>query len=116
MKFLIDAQLPARLAVNLEAAGHDVIHTLRMPRANRTGDSDIRKRADTEGRIVVTKDKDFRQTHDAIGTPRLLLHVKVGNTTAAILNDLIMNNLDTILAAFDGSNLVEITEGSITVW
>ena len=28
MKFLVDAQLPRRLARRLQAAGHDAIHTI----------------------------------------------------------------------------------------
>lgn len=39
MKFLIDAQLPRRLARRLEAAEHDAIHTLDLPAGNRTTDA-----------------------------------------------------------------------------
>ena len=31
MKFLVDAQLPIRLARFLQASGHDAIHTLDLP-------------------------------------------------------------------------------------
>jgi predicted nuclease of predicted toxin-antitoxin system len=34
MKFLVDAQLPRRLARLLTATGHDAIHTLDLPRGN----------------------------------------------------------------------------------
>ena len=36
MKFLVDAQLPSRLAQRLVAAGHDAIHTLELPEGNRS--------------------------------------------------------------------------------
>ena len=39
MKFLVDAQLPRRLADYLRAAGHDAVHTLDLPNANRTTES-----------------------------------------------------------------------------
>lgn len=116
MKFLVDAQLPPRLAVNLEKAGHDTIHTLRMPKANRTGDGEIRKRSLQEYRIVISKDVDFLVSHNAIGIPKRLLHVKIGNTTAAFLNDLVMQNLEIILELFADSDLVEIGEGYVTSW
>jgi predicted nuclease of predicted toxin-antitoxin system len=41
MKFLIDAQLPRRLAHQLSSAGYDAIHTLDLPNGNRTSDADI---------------------------------------------------------------------------
>ncbi len=36
MNFLVDAQLPRRLARILTGAGHDAVHTLDLPNANRT--------------------------------------------------------------------------------
>lgn len=41
MKFLLDAQLPRRLVIKMQAAGHDAIHTLDLPLGNRTPDSVI---------------------------------------------------------------------------
>jgi predicted nuclease of predicted toxin-antitoxin system len=38
MKFLIDAQLPRRLATHLIQAGLEAIHTLELPEGNRTTD------------------------------------------------------------------------------
>jgi predicted nuclease of predicted toxin-antitoxin system len=38
MKFLIDAQLPRRLAHQLRAAGLETTHTLDLPDGNRTTD------------------------------------------------------------------------------
>jgi len=38
VKFLIDAQLPARLAEFLNQAGHDAVHTLGLPDGNRSTD------------------------------------------------------------------------------
>jgi predicted nuclease of predicted toxin-antitoxin system len=63
VRFLVDAQLPARLARFLAGAGHDAIHTRDLPDGNRTTDVQIARRADADGRIVVTKDRDFRDGH-----------------------------------------------------
>jgi predicted nuclease of predicted toxin-antitoxin system len=58
MKFVVDAQLPRRLAHELAASGHDVTHTLDFPLGNRTPDGEIAALALREGRVVVTKDSD----------------------------------------------------------
>jgi len=41
MNFLVDAQLPRRLAYRLRDAGHDALHTLDLPKRNRTTDAEI---------------------------------------------------------------------------
>jgi len=41
MKFLIDAQLPRRMAGWLIQAGHDALHTLDLPAGNRTSDAEV---------------------------------------------------------------------------
>ncbi len=54
MKFLIDAQLPRRLAGRLREVGFDAIHTLDLPLANRTPDAIINEVSVNEQRVVVT--------------------------------------------------------------
>ena len=56
MKFIVDAQLPRRLALELAASGHDAVHTLDFSAGNRTQDKEIVALAVRENRIVVTKD------------------------------------------------------------
>jgi predicted nuclease of predicted toxin-antitoxin system len=48
MNFLVDAQLPRRVAIWLTAGGCDAIHTLDMPNQNRTSDEEIVLRAEWE--------------------------------------------------------------------
>jgi predicted nuclease of predicted toxin-antitoxin system len=55
MKFLVDAQLPRRLTVLPEQAGHDAIHTLDLPLGNRTTDTVINQLSLNEQRVIVTK-------------------------------------------------------------
>lgn len=52
MKFLVDAQLPSRLARLLSSAGHDALHTTELADGNRTTDEQIAELADDEGRVV----------------------------------------------------------------
>ena len=59
MKFLIDAQLPRRLATHLRQAGFEATHTLDLPDANRTTDSTLITLSMTSQAVVVTKDSDF---------------------------------------------------------
>lgn len=73
MRFVIDAQLPRSLVVHLTELGHDAIHVKDLPSGGRTSDSEITALADSERRVVVTKDADFRHTHETGGHPQLLL-------------------------------------------
>lgn len=59
MKFLMDAQLPMRIANLWENLGHNVIHTKNLPLQNATPDSEINKLSMLEQIIVITKDKYF---------------------------------------------------------
>jgi len=70
MKFLVDAQLPRRLCHRLWECGHDAAHTLDLPSGNRTSDAEIMRIADTEDRVVVTKDDDFVQSFLLRNQPR----------------------------------------------
>ena len=63
MRFIVDAQLPRRLAHELAASGHDVKHTLDLPQQNRTPDGDITALAATEARVVVTPGLLLSQLH-----------------------------------------------------
>ena len=79
MKFLVDAQLPRRLAGWLAAAGCDAVHTLDLPDGNRTTDQQVIEVANREQRAVVTKDADFVDSHVLHARPAKLLLVSTGN-------------------------------------
>jgi len=59
MKFLVDAHLPPSLCALLRAAGHEAVHTSRLPARNRTPDRIINDLSVRDQRVVVTKDTDF---------------------------------------------------------
>ena len=59
MKFLIDAQLPRRLATQVQQAGLDATHTLELPDGNRTTDQTLIALSITNQAVLVTKDSDF---------------------------------------------------------
>lgn len=113
MKFIVDAQLPVRLAVALTAAGHDAIHTLDLPDKNRSSDTYIARLADSEGRAVISKDADFVTSHIVHGSPMRLLQVSTGNMANAFLLPLVLGHIDRIEAAFESVAYVELTSIAI---
>lgn len=115
MKFLVDAQLPARLARFLSSSGHDALHTLELPDGNRTTDAQIAEVADGSDRVVVTKDRDFRDSHLLTRSPRRLLVVVTGNITNDALLALFAKHLDAIVAALDEGDFVEFARDALVV-
>jgi len=89
VRFLVDAQLPRRVAGWLAAAGCDAVHTLDLPHGNRTTDEQIIEVADQEQRVVVTKDADFVDSHVLYARPAKLLLVSTGNITNRELETLV---------------------------
>lgn len=79
MKFLVDAQLPQRLARWLCTAGHDAVHTRELSEGNRTGDAAINELSIREQRVVITKDEDFVDLFLLRHQPYKLLLVATGN-------------------------------------
>jgi predicted nuclease of predicted toxin-antitoxin system len=114
MKFLVDAQRPRNLARWLAEAGHDALHTLELPRRNRTTDAEVVERAVQDGRVVVSKDSDFVASYLLTGVPRLLL-ISTGNISNIDLEQLLRSNMATIEAAFTENNLVEITREALVI-
>lgn len=108
MKFLVDAQLPLRLARYLADEGHDSIHTTELPDGNRTTDRLVAELADAQGRVVVTKDRDFRDGHVLQGTRARLLVVATGNSTNTTLVSLFERHLGDIVGAFEEADFVEL--------
>lgn len=115
MKFLVDAQLPKRFCSWLAVAGHDAVHTLDLPKRNRTSDSEILEIADQEDRIVVTKDDDFVQSFLLAGRPPKLLLVATGNISNSELERLIGANLAMITHAFEMHRFIELGGESLVI-
>ncbi len=115
MKFLVDAQLPARLARFLGDTGHDALHTTELPDGNRTTDRQIADRADEDGRVVVTKDRDFRDGHLLTRSPQRLLVVATGNITNTSLLSLFETHLDAIVSALEETDFAELGSDSLVV-
>jgi len=75
----------------------------------------IAEQADDDDRVVVTKDRDFRDGHLLARSPRRLLVVATGNITNTALVSLFERHLDAIVAALDEADFVEIGPDSLVV-
>jgi predicted nuclease of predicted toxin-antitoxin system len=115
VKFLVDAQLPSRLADFLNRAGHDAVHTIALPDGNRSTDSQIAQLADANGRVVVTKDQDFRDGHLLVQSPRQLLVVATGNITNTALLSIFELHLDAIVSALEDAGFVELSQDTLAL-
>ena len=115
MKFLIDAQLPRRLAVHLQSLGFDVLHTLDLPSGNRTTDTALNRRSFVDQRILITKDADFVNSFLLLGQPFKLLLVATGNIDNNRLVSLFDQNLETLAREFAQSSFVELNDEGLVV-
>lgn len=113
--FLIDQQLPHALARHLVGLGHDARHVKDYPGGTTLDDTDIAGIADDEGRVVVTKDEDFRVAHLLNRPPARLLHVTCGNISTRDLLALIDRNHSELVAVIDEYSLVELDRRGIVI-
>lgn len=113
MNFLVDAQLPRRLARQLSALGHDAIHTLDLPKRNRTTDAEILRISSLDERVVITKDTDFAKTFATVGEPRKLLLITTGNIANDELERLVIANVDAVVNGFNDYGFIELTRDAI---
>lgn len=115
MKFLVDAQLPVRLARFLQASGYDTLHTRDLPQQNATLDTKINDISIEQGRVVITKDSDFVDSFMTIHKPSKLLLVSTGNIRNNELEAIFKNNLSTLVDLLQNNNYVEMNRDEIIV-
>jgi predicted nuclease of predicted toxin-antitoxin system len=115
MKFLIDAQLPRRMAAWLTSSGCDAVHTLDLPDGNRTTDEQVNEVADREQRVVVTKDADFVDSHVLRGQPAKLLLISTGNISNQDLERLMLPLIADIVREFGSQSFLELGRSGLTV-
>lgn len=115
MRFIIDAQLPRKLAFLFEEAGYNALHTLDLPSQNLTKDKDINQLSMDEKRVVISKDLDFIESLLISDKPYKLLAVTTGNITNKILLELFNQHLEQIVLHLKENRLVEITSETIIV-
>ena len=107
-KFLMDAQLPRRLAHAMRELDCNVVHTLDLPNGNRTSDAEINLISLEAQRVVITKDADFVESFLLQGAPYKLLLVSTGNIDNRGPLSLFAANQSHIAALFDVYDYVEL--------
>jgi len=114
MKFVIDAQLPYGLKLFLIDIGFDAIHTDDMPNRERTTDKEIINISELEDRIIITKDKDFLDSHILLNKPNKLVLITSGNIKNKDFFVLFKNNFKTITELLSKHSLIELNSFDIT--
>lgn len=115
MKFLVDAQLPLRLAQLLQAASHDALHTKELPQQNATPDSIINSLSIQQERVVITKDSDFVDSFLTIQQPYKLLLVTTGNIKNSDMEALVAANLLLIIDLLVQHSYIELNRVTVIV-
>lgn len=115
MRFLIDANLPFKLANLLRNKGYSVIHTDDLPNKEQNTDKEIKHYSKERNLIIVTKDTDFLDSHLIQGIPAKLLLVTTGNIVNKDLIKIFDKHFDSITKLFEVYKLVEIDNKKIIV-
>lgn len=117
LKFIVDTQLPPKLAYVLNDWGAGAIHTTYFDEGHLLDDASIRNIAVMENRIVVTKDADFRDYFFLKGSPPKVLLIRTGNILNKDLILLLQHNFQAISKLFDeGKGMVMIDGQNITAY
>ncbi len=115
MKVLVDAQLPRKMIPWLGAAGIDARHVMDLAAGNRSTDDQIVLTADLEGRVVVTKDADFVDSHLIQGRPSRLLLVSTGNIQNHELRLIVEPLLQELVQLFNDSKFIELGRSGLAI-
>ena len=113
MKFLIDAQLPRRLATQLKQAGLEATHTLELPDGNRTTDQALISLSLANQAVLVTKDSDFVESFLLKKEPWKLVLVSTGNIGNDELLSLFERNIKQIIERLGTYDFIELNRNSI---
>lgn len=107
LSFVVDANLPERLARWLRSQGFSAVHVHALGTIG-TEDESILAYTGRIGAIAISKDKDFRNQVNENG-PARLIWVRWGNTSRKILIQRFSEELPEIVTAFEnGEWLVEL--------
>ncbi len=116
MRFLVDVNLPPRLARWLRSHGHDAVHLADLDLLTAT-DTGIWDRGRNEEEIIVSKDNDFYDRSLIFGAPPQVFHIAVGNCSNARLFELLQSQWSEIeIALLSGSTLISMTQEKIEVF
>jgi predicted nuclease of predicted toxin-antitoxin system len=99
----------------LSASGYEATHTLDLPHANHTSDAEVVAFADREGRVVVTKDADFVDSHLLHGRPAKLLLISTGNISNRDLEALLVPLIPDLFREFGTHSFLELGRAGLFI-
>jgi predicted nuclease of predicted toxin-antitoxin system len=110
LRFLIDAQLPPRLAAALRKAGHDAEDVLDVDLVV-APDIEVWRYAERIRAAIITKDSDFVALRAyATGGPAVVW-LRFGNVTNKTLENALLRAFDEVVTAIEtGDTLIEIQQ------
>jgi len=117
MKILCDVHIAIKVAKFLQSKGIETEHVNQILDKWHTKDDDISQYADKNGFTVLTKDKDFKDSHFIKQTPRKLIKVSLGNISTNNLIVTIDNVLDKLENLFSSNKkcYVEINQDELII-
>lgn len=108
MRFLLDAQLPPKLAAALRKAGHEAEHVFEVGLLA-APDIEIWRHAERVGAVTVTKDSDFVAMRVRASNGSAIAWLRFGNAKNEAIERATLKALPEIVAAINaGEILVEI--------
>ena len=117
MKILCDVHISLKVAKFFQSKGIETEHINHILDKWFTNDNDICEYADKKNFTVVTKDKDFKDSHFIRQTPKKLIKVNLGNISTNNLIVTIDNVLDKLENLFSSNKkcYVEINQDELII-
>ena len=104
IKFIVDTQLPPRLAHYITSLGYQTTHTTFYENGHLLDDKTIIIIAKEEDRTIITKDSDFLDNYVINGSPPKVLVLEFGNISNKDLLKLFENYFDEVIISFEQGN------------
>ena len=108
MRFVVDGNLPPRLALLLVGRGHEAWHVFELGDELVAHDVEIARWADAQGGVVISKDADFDAPQITRRSPRRLIMVEVGNMGTSRLLALFDRRIEELALLLRTSRPVEL--------
>lgn len=116
-RFIIDTQLPPRLARFLRDKSFVAYHTTNFPNGHLLNDEEIIKIAIRENRIIITKDSDFLDNFLLKGAPPKVLLLQFGNISNQNLIDYFEVEIANIVQFFEnGTDFIAFDRSQISIY
>lgn len=117
MKILCDVHIAIRVAKFLQSKGVETEHINQILDKWYTKDSDICQYADKHDLTVLTKDKDFKDSHFIKKTPKKRIKINLGNISTNNLIAILDNVINHLVELFDKKTecFVEINPDDIVI-